>query len=1792
MKEAFGQTTSQLGALRAILDAYPFSVGILREQLQNAEDAGASKQILVNDRRTHPSEPAFLAFNDAQFSQRDWDALQHAYESSKSDDSTKIGKYGVGFRSVFHMTDCPQILSGNFLAMFDPLQDFTGSLGFKKDLQFISSRYQDQLAPFQWFRNLLQDDNFSGTSKIRLKTVHPNDVSKLFRDFINEELGISLLFLQNIKHLEIHDVNEQGISTCLATLSISRSETTSHENGSKTYTAIVTTTIGSVVQDKHWSILHCPFDRDHAIQLLSPQDLPDNPASILKEHKLLPDIGLAIPLDPTPAERTSGRLFTYLPLPLPTGFCVHIHALFALTQSRQHLRNTREIGVVDGSSHQILTGWNRLLFDYFIPQAWNRLLDILANSTGTTDIFKAWPPEQRSPATSGESIYWEFLPKNLLKSIMSSKSAVWPVYQRQPSDTEYRALEELIAAEPNISKDILGALTSMGLRLTCPPAYICRLIKDAADKRFAVLTPQTAHAALLNHLDLLRAASKENVSAILQYLLSTQKLLYIIGLPIISTKKDALTTHTLLTRLEHDVFGSCDDAAIALQSLHIMPNDLNVETLGVPRIVEYLTLYPNRMGLDLYLDKTDARVIKWLSVFWIWMKDYAHRNELLGKIKDLYLLPSSRGLRKAEVALFRARGEHPNYVAGLSALNLPFLDADLTTAAQDVLASFGLLRSISNIHEVLNTLPVSSFSGLGDPKPLSRDTCVSVLRHISTHAHRSCILHGAFSKEQIQRLKNLPIYPMASFPPGNNPALVVEYTAVSDGVILKSIANPPFLPTVSNVAFIQISSVAPAILEYLDPSSGSPLSDVDILELTVSSFATQPEHVHAAVLTYIVRNRHKIPPYILEAVQNAEFVVAKDGVRRRPGNFIDPDSKLASLYDHSAEHQIKVETDAERGVLRSLQALQFLQHTLSATLAQDLVNLISADPLSQKSVNLARSLWSLVTIERLDCSTLKIAPDQRCLPTDQGLRGPAECRDPTRTSPHLFDRVLAVLEPFNVLGWNQTLPTTVLIKQLDAILDTQDIFQTVLDIVRHLSNRHDCSDDDFENRKWVPTTDQRLAETRNAVFQAPVMESGFHQMKDFLRLLGCSDKPSYEAIVLKLNKLRELPASLNTVNTALALLRSLPSELDDAQRDRLLLPDEAGSFQSFSAVHFNDIGEHARLVPLQNSFIAHPLLDDALAKKLGVGRLGLEYNDIAVPGLDMGEKPVTTVRKTISEYNEKQFATEFLANAADANATEFALMVNKFHPGSQDELRALSPTMATFCTSDSLVVYNNSTFSEADLMGILRTSIGGKREKHSTIGQFGLGALTMFHFTEMAILVSNDSVLFLNPSKEHLPITGRASLLLPLNRVRQYYPSHLASIDGLFGFSISSREPYNRTLFVLPLRNASHVEGYSDVISHREWSASEVENEILGHFSLSASNCLLFTQITKISGYMRDAHGNELVPWSFTASRSLVQTEADTGYSITDLSITNNVGSMCTWRTVHAKVPEERIPQEILKPLHAHHRPRLPSAVGLAAMLGNTSVRTSPLFFSTLPLDIPTSLPVHVMASFLLSSDRRHIRLDQKKTPESNFNEWLLTHFDDNKPWWPGQLHRSDDRYSRLVIDAFYSTHLMTSSRPIFRNLFNPTISLTPQNVVLSREEPTSVHSILSVLQSRRVTRLSSGPYRLAKETSQIAVVNPAFLKSEILGGDVSVISEFDSDAVEDIITYLLDQGKDATNLVGLPILPLEDGSFGTLQPRSASETYFAWTPRKRDLQHNFPPGRFVHPKLKHKDLLKLDLNV
>ena len=48
--------------------------------------------------------PALYAYNDAVFTEHDWTGIRMLQDSIKETDGMKIGRFGLGFKSVFHMT--------------------------------------------------------------------------------------------------------------------------------------------------------------------------------------------------------------------------------------------------------------------------------------------------------------------------------------------------------------------------------------------------------------------------------------------------------------------------------------------------------------------------------------------------------------------------------------------------------------------------------------------------------------------------------------------------------------------------------------------------------------------------------------------------------------------------------------------------------------------------------------------------------------------------------------------------------------------------------------------------------------------------------------------------------------------------------------------------------------------------------------------------------------------------------------------------------------------------------------------------------------------------------------------------------------------------------------------------------------------------------------------------------------------------------------------------------------------------------------------------------------------------------------------------------------------------------------------------------------------------------------------------------------------------------------------------------------------------------------------------------
>ncbi|PKI36689.1 hypothetical protein CRG98_042919 [Punica granatum] len=233
--EDFGQKVDLTRRIREVLLNYPEGTTVLKEIIQNADDAGASSVRLCLDRRSHPSHsllspslshfqgPSLLAFNDAVFTDDDFISISRIGGSTKHSQASKTGRFGVGFNSVYHLTDLPSFVSGKYVVLFDPQGAYlphVSSANPGKRIDFVSSSaisaYNDQFSPYcafgcdmktpfngTLFRFPLRNAGQAAASKLSRQAYLEDDISSMFTQ-LYEEGVLTLLFLKCVSCIEMY----------------------------------------------------------------------------------------------------------------------------------------------------------------------------------------------------------------------------------------------------------------------------------------------------------------------------------------------------------------------------------------------------------------------------------------------------------------------------------------------------------------------------------------------------------------------------------------------------------------------------------------------------------------------------------------------------------------------------------------------------------------------------------------------------------------------------------------------------------------------------------------------------------------------------------------------------------------------------------------------------------------------------------------------------------------------------------------------------------------------------------------------------------------------------------------------------------------------------------------------------------------------------------------------------------------------------------------------------------------------------------------------------------------------------------------------------------------------------------------------------------------------------------------------------------------------------------------------------------------------------------------------------
>lgn len=258
-RRTFNQTERITARLKDLVRSYPKGLALVKEFLQNADDAGATDLRVIYDRRTHTGSflntpgmkvalgPALLFFNDRCFNNTEFDGIQNISQSIRAHDAARTGRFGQGFNTCYSVTDHPSLMTRIYIgddengepeyetviAWFDPHHwiEFEGEEIIKNayawDLWYAQERWHDWVKTFapapphkQWNT---KSNSFPGTVfRLPLRSDEDVQKSEIFEEtFLDEhfngilkevqKVGPALLvFLRSVMSLEIREIDGNG----------------------------------------------------------------------------------------------------------------------------------------------------------------------------------------------------------------------------------------------------------------------------------------------------------------------------------------------------------------------------------------------------------------------------------------------------------------------------------------------------------------------------------------------------------------------------------------------------------------------------------------------------------------------------------------------------------------------------------------------------------------------------------------------------------------------------------------------------------------------------------------------------------------------------------------------------------------------------------------------------------------------------------------------------------------------------------------------------------------------------------------------------------------------------------------------------------------------------------------------------------------------------------------------------------------------------------------------------------------------------------------------------------------------------------------------------------------------------------------------------------------------------------------------------------------------------------------------------------------------------------------------
>ena len=581
----FGQKADLCVRIKEILRNYPEGSSILKELIQNADDASATDISFVLDLRHHGTEklwaptmkdfqgPALLAYNSSKFTKTDFESIQRIGDSLKKETSQgiKTGRFGVGFNSVYHLTDVPQFVSDRYVVMFDPqakyLPDINPSnpgkiIDFVKSNKAVRTTYQDQFLPLQSFGCDLQNP-FDGTlfrlplrtvssSRLSRQTYTPERMKEILDQFCQVAPSM-LLFLKKVVNISV-GVWTDGADAPLIYYTAKVQKMSKLVAQARTFvtTAVAAAALAASTKDSEGIAQQQIVD--YELEIASTWHNKEGGEEIIEtwyicnqlgggqSHliatdpenlhlKLVPWAGVAARMsrtDPSSGhalERKdiAGQVYCFLPLPVFSGLPVHMNGYFELSSNRRDIWSGSDMA----GEGALRARWNQSLLEDVIVPCYQRLLVFALKSLGNNpyhqnlqNYYALFPSKE----TTG--IMWQATVSRFYQSIAKQKlfftranNGSWVMARTGILPNKHCTADERLKLEVLFSK-----CTELALLNEIPIDLAKTLLKHSIAKD--ILTPSTARVILRTKAcrDLVLCfdedTRKDSASFLLEYCLS------------------------------------------------------------------------------------------------------------------------------------------------------------------------------------------------------------------------------------------------------------------------------------------------------------------------------------------------------------------------------------------------------------------------------------------------------------------------------------------------------------------------------------------------------------------------------------------------------------------------------------------------------------------------------------------------------------------------------------------------------------------------------------------------------------------------------------------------------------------------------------------------------------------------------------------------------------------------------------------------------------------------------------------------------------------------------------------------------------------------------------------------------------------------------------------------------------------------------------------------------------------------------------------------------------------------